>query len=189
MSAKAPSTTAVNPLQRIRHISRAMVWACWALVILMPMALVYYWATTTAPDLATEYGKLRAGAVVAPLEIWQRVAAATVTAVPLVLLLVGVWQAKRCFAQFAAGELFTAQATRHLRRFAGWMAAAALAAIVAGAATSVLLTLHNPPGMRHLAVSISSTHVFSFFFAALVWLMADVMSQAQALAEENAHFV
>lgn len=184
-----PSTIAADPLQRIRRISQAMVWACWALVILMPVALVYYWATTNAPDLATQYGNLQASAILAPLQLWQRVAAAAVTAVPLVLLLMGVWQAKRCFAQFAAGQLFTAQATGHLRSFAGWMASAALAAIVAGAATSVLLTLQNPPGMRYLAVGISSTHVFSFFFAALVWLMADVMRQAQALAEENAHFV
>jgi Protein of unknown function (DUF2975) len=189
MPAKALSTTAADPLQRIRRISQAMVWACWALVILMPVALVYYWATTHAPDLAAQYGNLQASALLAPLQPWQRVAAAAVTAIPLVLLLVGVWQAKRCFAQFATGQLFTAQATVHLRRFAGWMAAAALAAIVAGAATSVLLTLQNPPGTRYLAVGISSTHVFSFFFAALVWLMADVMSQAHALAEENAHFV
>ncbi len=189
MLSKAPSTAAADPLQRIRRISQAMVWACWAMVILLPIALVYYWAITNAPDLATQYGNLRANAILAPLQTWQRVAAAAVTAIPLVLLLMGVWQAKRCFAQFAAGQLFSAQATGHLRRFAGWMAAAALAAIVAGAVTSVLLTLQNPPGMRQLAVGISSTHVFSFFFAALVWLMADVMSQAQALAEENAHFV
>jgi hypothetical protein len=105
------------------------------------------------------------------------------------MLLTGVWQAKRCFAQFAQGQVFTQDATAHLRRFAGWVAAAALSAVVAGAVTSVLLTLGNPPGARQLAVGINTNHLFTLFFAALVWLMADVIGQGQALAEENERFV
>jgi hypothetical protein len=185
----AASPAAVDHLQRIRRISRVMVWACVAMVVTLPVALVYYWAITSAPELGVQHGNLRTDAIVAPLATWQRVAAAAVTAVPLVLLLIGVWQAKRCFAQFAAGQIFTTQATGHLRRFAGWVAAAALAAMVASAATSTLLTLQNPPGMRLVIVGISSTNLFSFFFAALVWLMADVIGQGQTLAEENAHFI
>ena len=179
---------AVNHLQRIRTLSRWMVRACLALITLLPVALVWYWATAATPELATQ-GNLSASAIQLPLQLWQRVAAATVTAVPLALLLVGIWQAKRCFEQFAQGQVFTAQATAHLRRFAGWVAAAALAAIVAGAVTSVLLTLHNPPGTRQLAIGLSSNHVFTLFFAGLVWLMADVIGQGQALAEENERFV
>jgi hypothetical protein len=77
----------------------------------------------------------------------------------------------------------------HLRRFAGWVAAAALAAIVTVPVISVLLTLHNAPGSRQLVLALSSDHVFTLFFAAVVWLMADIMSQGQALAEENESFV
>jgi Protein of unknown function (DUF2975) len=150
--------------------------------------LVVYWASASAADLAVQ-GNLPANAIQGPLLLWQRVAAATVTGVPLALLLLGVWQAKRCFAQFAQGHVFTAQATGYLRRVAGWVAAAALAAIVAGMVVSVLLTLNNPPGMRSLAVGVSSNHVFTLFFAALVWLMADVIGQGQALAEENERFI
>jgi hypothetical protein len=182
------SPTAVDHLQRIRRISRLMVWACLGLVTLLPIALVVYWASATAADLAVQ-GNLPAGAIQGPLLLWQRVAAAAVTGVPLALLLLGVWQAKRCFAQFAQGHVFTAQATGYLRSMAGWVAAAALAAIVAGTVVSVLLTLNNPPGMRSLAVGVSSNHVFTLFFAALVWLMADVIGQGQALAEENERFI
>lgn len=179
---------AADHLQRIRRISRLMVLACTALMVLLPVALVYFWATTSAAELAPQ-GNLPGSALQATLMAWQRWAAGAVTAMPLAMLLMGVRQAQRCFAQFAQGQVFTAQATDQLRRFAGWVAAAALAAIVAGAITSVLLTLHNPPGARHLAVGISSNHVFTMFFAALVWLMADVIGQGQALAEENERFV
>ena len=184
----ASPKTAANHLAHIRRISRWMVWACTGLICVLPMALVFYWATTSAPDLAQQ-GNLQSSAIQAPLQDWQRWAGGAVTAVPLAMLLVGVWQARRCFAQFARGQVFTTQATDHLRRFAGWVAAAALAAIVAGAATSVLLTLHNPPGMRHLAVGIGSSHVLTLFFAGLVWLMADIIGQGLTLAEENERFV
>ena len=177
-----------HPLLHVRRISRLLVWACWLLIVLLPLALVAYWALAGDELLAVQ-ANLSASAIGAPLQPWQRVAGAAVMGLPMALLLVGLWQAKRCFEQFAQGQVFTEQATDLLRRFAGWVAAAALAAIVASAATSVLLTLHNPPGMRHLALGIGSNHLFTFFFAGLVWLMAAVIGQGQALAEENEGFV
>ena len=178
----------LNHLQRIQRISRMMARVCVALIVLMPLGLVVYWATTSAPELATQ-GNLQAEAMRAPLQIWQRVVAAAVSALPLACLLLGVWHAKLCFAQFANGEIFTASAVGHLRRFAGWTAAAALAAIMAGAAISILFTINNPPGTRQLALGVSSNQVFTMFFAALVWLMADVIGQGQAFADENKQFV
>lgn len=178
----------LNHLQRIQRVSRIMVRICLALVVLMPIALLIYWATASAPELATQ-GNLPAAVIRTPLQMWQRAAAALVSSVPLACLLMGVWQARLCFAQFANGDVFTASAVGCLRRFAGWTAAAALAAIVAGAAISVLLTINNPPGTRQLALGISSNQVFTLFFAALVWLMADVIGQGQSLADENKQFV
>jgi hypothetical protein len=179
---------AADPLQRIRRLSRAMVRACWALMLVLPVALAVYWAVASAPELAVR-GNLPAGAIQQPLQSWQRLACAAAMAVPLALLLTGLWHARQCFAQFAAGQVFTDQATRHLRRLAGWVAAAALAAMVAGAVVSVLLTLGNAPGTRQLAVGIGSDHVLTLFFAGLVWLIAEVMDQGQRLARENEQFV
>ena len=179
---------ALSHLQRIQRISRIMVRVCIALIVLMPLALVIYWATATAPELAAQ-GNLQAAVIRAPLQVWQRIAAAFVSGLPLACLLMGVWQAKLCFEQFANGEVFTARAVGSLRRFAGWTAAAALATILAGAAISVLLTLHNPPGTRQLALGVGSNQFFTLFFAALVWLMADIIGQGQTLAEENRQFI
>ena len=182
------SVASADHLQRIRRISRRMATACLGLIGVLPLALIYYWATTGASELAVQ-GNLQGTAVQANLQAWQRWAAGAVSAVPLAMLLMGVWQARCCFAQFAQGRVFTLEATAYLRRFSGWVAAAALAAIVAGAVVSVLLTLHNPPGMRQLSVGISSNHVFTLFFAGLIWLMADIIGQGQTLAEENERFV
>jgi hypothetical protein len=182
------SPNVVDHLQRIRRLSGALVLVCWALVVLLPLAWLWYWISDDAAQLALQ-AHLPAGVIQPGLPAWQRVAAALVNAVPLACVLFGVWQVKQCFAAFALGRVFTAHATAHLRRFAGWVAAAALAAIVTVPVISVLLTLHNAPGSRQLVLALSSDHVFTLFFAAVVWLMADIMSQGQALAEENESFV
>lgn len=179
---------AADPLQRIRRLSRAMVRACWALMLLLPVALAGYWALASHPELAVR-GNLPVGAIQQPLQAWQRLACAVAMAVPLALFVAGLWHAQRCFAQFAKGQVFTDQATGHLRRLAGWVAASALAAMVAGAVVSVLLTLGNAPGSRHLAVGIGSDQVLTLFFAGMVWLIAEVMDQGQRLARENEQFV
>ena len=175
-------------LRRVRRTSRAMVLACTALIAVLPVALVLYWWTASAGELASQ-GNLQSGAIQANLQAWQRVMAALVSTVPLGLLLMGIWQARRCFVQFALGQVFTLQAVACLRRFAGWVALAAAAAIIAGAVISVVLTFNNLPGTRQLSFGISSNHLFTVFFAALVWLLADVIGQGQALAQENRQFV
>jgi Protein of unknown function (DUF2975) len=174
--------------RRIQRLSRLLASACLLLIIVLPVAVLIYWTLADAGELAVR-GNLPTRAIQAPLQMWQRIAGALVTEVPLTLLMAGLWQARRCFKLFAAGRVFTADAVHCLRRFAAWVMISVVAGIAAGAAISVLLTLHNPPNMRHLAVAIGSDHIFTLFFAGMVWLMAAVISQGQTLAEENATFI
>ncbi|WP_284306664.1 DUF2975 domain-containing protein [Hydrogenophaga electricum] len=189
-SSRTPIATAFRPALRVRRISHGMVWACRALLVLLPVAFAAYWVVASDAQLLA-LSQLPAQVIpsVASLAPWQRLVGGVVMAVPLGLLLVGVWHAQRCFARFAQGQVFTAEATARLRRFAGWVAAAALGALLAGVVASVVLTWNNPPGQRHLAIGIGSDHVFTLFFAGLVWLMAAVIGEGQALAEENQGFV
>jgi hypothetical protein len=185
---KMPSPDSASALLRIQRMSRGMAWACLAALVVLPCAYVWYWVTTSAPDLAVQ-GNVSATAVGASLLPWQRWTAAAVNAVPLLFLMVGLWNAKRCFDIFIAGDVFSAQAVARLRSFAGWIAGAALGAIVATAATSILLTLNNPSGKRMLAISFGSDQVLALLLAGMVWVMAAVIGEGQALAEENQRFV
>ncbi|MFO1262083.1 MAG: DUF2975 domain-containing protein [Rhodoferax sp.] len=187
MPLTAPLSAAAR-LARIRRLSRWMGWFCQALMLALPVALLAYWASTPDAELAQQ-GNLPAAALRNTLQPWQRWACAAIAAVPMGMLLMGLAQARGCFVQFALGQVFTVQATVRLRRFAAWVAGTALAAIAAGALTSVLLTLHNPTGSRYLSVGVNSNHVMTLFFAAMVWLMAEIVDQGQVLAEENAAFV
>lgn len=173
---------------RLQLASRALAYACVALMLLLPLAVVIYWLKADSATLAVR-AQLPHHAIQAPLAGWQRWAGALVTLVPIALLSLGLAQARRCFLLFVAGEVFSRRTVQCLRRFAGWTMASVGAAIVAGAALSVLLTLNNAPGMRHLALSIGTDQLFMLFFAGMVWLMAAVIGQGQTLAEENASFV
>ena len=174
--------------RRVRRLSRLLAIACLALIGALPPAVALYWGLADSAELAVRAG-LSVHALQGPMATWQRVAAAAISAVPLALMLAGVWEARRCFLLFSAGQVFTGDAVRRLRRFAAWMLASAVCAIAAGAAVSVVITLHLPPGMRQLALSVGSDHVFTLFFACMVWLLAAVIGEGQALVEENASFV
>lgn len=183
-----PAPVANRPAQRIPRISRALAHACLLLTIALPLAVIGYWLFADATQLAVR-AQLPVNAIQAPLLNGQRWAGALITLMPLTLLLVGLWQARKCFKLFAAGEVFSAHTVHCLRRFAGWVMASVAASMLAATAISVVLTLNNPPGMRHLAISIGTDQIFTLFFAGMVWLMAAVIGQGQTLAEENATFV
>jgi hypothetical protein len=174
--------------QRLRQLSRVMAVACLALITLLPVAVALYWAWADAASLSV-HANLPPSAIQGPLRTWQRVAGALITEVPLVLLLIGVGQARRCFRLFATGPVFTDEAVQRLRRFAAWAMASVVAGVLAGSAVSVVLTVGNPATMRHLAVGVGSDQLFLLFFAGVVWLMAGIIGQGQALADENASFV
>lgn len=174
--------------QRIRYLSRWLAAACVLLAVLLPITVAGYWAFADEMRLAVRVN-LPGNTIQEALLPWQRFAGAAITGIPLGLMLIGLWQARKCFRLFAAGQIFTTEAVACLSRFAGWTAASVLAGMIASTAVSALITLNNPPGMRHIAVGIGSDQVFSVLFATMVWLMAAVIGQGKTLADENAAFV
>ena len=174
--------------QRIQRLSAFMAWTCLAAAIALPLLVLAYWLLADTAELAA-FGHLRADGVQGHLLGWQRLAGALCTLVPAGLACVGLWHAHQCFRGFTRGDVFTAGAVLRLRRFAACMGGSALMAIVAGPVLSVLLTWGNAPGTRQLALGVGSDQLFALLFAGMVWLMAAVIGQGRALADENASFV
>lgn len=183
-----PSASGNQNPRRIRRLSQLLAISCLLLIVALPIGVAVYWALTDAAILAVR-ANLPANAIQGSLLAWQRCVGALITEIPLALLMLGLWEARKCFKLFAVGQIFTAEAVLCLSRFAGWATAAVVAGIVAGTAISVLLTLNNPPGMRSLSVGIGSDQILMLLFSGMVWLMAAVIGQGQTLAEENATFI
>jgi Protein of unknown function (DUF2975) len=172
----------------LQRISGWLARACLLLIVVLPILVLYYWAVADAAVLAI-HAQMLPVLIQAPVQDWQRLAGALVTCIPVALMIRGLWEARLCFKQFAAGHVFTVQATQRLRSFAGWILASSLASILIGPAISVILTFNNAAGNRQLAIGIGTDHVLTLLFAAVVWVMAAVIAQGQVLAEENSSFV
>jgi Protein of unknown function (DUF2975) len=172
----------------MQRISGWLASTCLLLIVVLPLLVFYYWAVADTGLLAV-HANMLPSLIQAPLQDWQRVAGALITCLPVALMMRGLWEARLCFKQFAAGQVFTAQAVRQLRSFAGWIMASSLASILIGPVMSVVLTFNNAAGNRHVAIGIGTDHVLTLLFAAVVWVMAAVIAQGQVLAEENSSFV
>ena len=174
--------------EKIQRLSRVLATVSVILIVVLPIAVGIYWAVNDTETLAA-HANLPASAILGSLHTWQRIAGAVLAEVSLFLLLIGIYQVRQCFMQFTMGQIFTAEAVRCLKRFAGWAIASVIAEILLSAATSGILTLENPQYMRSFSISFSSAQMLMLFFAGMVWLMADVISQGQVLAEENDAFI
>ncbi len=178
----------ISDAQRIQRISSWLARACLLLVVTLPFGVAAYWVLADAGALAVR-ANLAPQAIQPGLPGWQRWLAAALTCVPVLLLCRGLWRARECFSAFARGQVFTTQAVRCLRQFSAWVMASVAASLVVTPLVSVVLTAHHPAGQHMLALAFGSDQVFTLFFAAMVWLMAAVIGQGQALAEDNAGFV
>ena len=188
-SQTSPSFSSSDPnLHRLQRMSRLLALACWVLMVALPLMFVWFWAVATPGQIAARIN-LPVDVIQGSLMLWQRVAGGCVGAVPLGLLLAGLWHARKCFGLFARGQIFTLQAVVALKRFASLATASFASSFLVSTVLSTLLTINNTPGTRQISIGVSTDQVIALFFACMVWLMAAVIAQGLHLAEENANFV
>jgi hypothetical protein len=114
---------------------------------------------------------------------------AIIVAVPVGVILFGLFAVRALFAEFALGHVFTARSARYLQIFAATvLAQAPLGPLTALALTSAL-TFGNPPGQRMIAVAFSLNDLFALIIGGVLYATATVMREAARIAEENASFV
>ena len=176
------------PLSRIRRFSLLMDRFCLLLIVGAPLIVIGYWLEADQ-DLLTSNPHLGRLVLQHPIVLWQRLAGAAITLVPLGMVLVGVAHSRGCFRLFAAGRYFVPEVVTHLRRFAAWFGGSVVAGFLVLPLLSVMLTIHNAPGDRQLVIGVNSDLLSTLFISGMVWLIAAVMGHAHALAEENSQFV
>jgi hypothetical protein len=170
-----------------RRLSQVVAFFCLVLIVVMPLGVVSYWGTTDVAEIARD--------VLPPMEIqetllpWQRTLAGLISAIPLAVFAIGLWQAHKFFRLYSAGQIFSSRAAHNLSRFAGWTLASVIVSILCQPAVTTVLTILYPEGSRVLMVSISSHKLLLMLFAAMVYLMANIIRQGQRLAEDNATIV
>ena len=104
-------------------------------------------------------------------------------------ILWGLLQLRRLFLCYAKGEIFSRTAAHYLSRFALALLLDALATILTKTTLIWFLTRHNPPGERYYIISIGSPEVATAFVGAIFMIIAWVLGEAAAVAEDHRGFV
>jgi len=124
-----------------------------------------------------------------PLTVSGRIGGALVTAVPVGVMVYGLWQARALFQMFAAGRIFTEAAARRLQIFAATVLAQAALGPLSSAGLLLAFSYSNPPGQRLLGFALSINDCIALIVGGLLLAIAWVMREAARIADENAAFV
>jgi hypothetical protein len=174
-------------LNRIRFFSLVLARGCILLAALLTVGLVFYWFSASAASIAADAQIPREW--LTDLGAGRRAAGFAISFVPLACLILALMSARRCFGAFAAGSFFGQDAVKGLRNFALGLLASALLKPFSAAALSVLLSSDAPAGQHRLTLGFGSDTMLTLLAAGIVAVIAWVMAEASALAEENAQFI
>jgi len=189
-STSSDHSQAAAPRERFQHIrilSRILVYLCIGISIVLAAGLVAYWVVST--DDTIHLDARLPGIAVHPIEWDIRLASMVISALPLACLIWGLLRVRRCFEAFGQGRFFTLENIHGLRDFAIAVFASTLLKPVAGAALSILLSWQTYATGKSLVVNFGSDALLALLFAGLIAVIAWVMAEAMAIADENAQFV
>jgi hypothetical protein len=176
------------PMDRLKRMARIMsmvtIIGIGAVVILTILGLLI--TDWTRNLLLAKLGLAGAELPVAPS---ARFVIAIIIAVPVGVILYGLFAVRALFAEFALGHVFTARSARYLQIFAATVLAQAPLGPLTTLALTSALTFGNPPGQRMVAVAFSLNDLFALIIGGVLYAAATVMREAARIAEENASFV
>jgi hypothetical protein len=100
-----------------------------------------------------------------------------------------LWMLNRIFRRYAAGDVFSVEALRHLNHIAVALFAQVIVSFAAQAPITYFLTFPLGHGHRSISLSFGSDDVYSLFVAGVMLVIARVMAVARRMADENESFV
>jgi len=180
--------TSFDQPDRLRRFSGIMAMLTTLGMLLIAAALI---AVFLIPDWTRNLLLARLGQAGHGLSLstGHLIAAATITAVPVGVLLFGLWQVRTLFLNFVNGHVFTLASARLLRDFAGSVLAQAILGPVSSTALMLAFTLDNPPGARQLVITLSSQDYLALIVGGVLLAVSWVIVEATRIADENASFV
>jgi hypothetical protein len=178
----------MSPAHRFVRLSRVMMWLTTLGIVLIATlsALSGFVPDWTRNVVLAKLGQAGAALPITPL---GRALGGVVLAIPIGVMLYGLFAVRRMFAAFARGEIFTAQAARHLQVFAATVLAQAPLGPLTAAGLSAALSVGNPPTERAIMIAFSINDYFALIVGGVLFAAATIMREAARIAEENAGFV
>lgn len=159
----------------------AVVYAAWVFLL-----LVLHWSN--AEDVTRIYSHwLKATLTEVPAT--QRAGGFLVQMIGWVLLAMACINLWRLFSGFLAGRVFTLDTALTLRRLSLFGLAAQAVDMLARPLLSILVSLHMPPGQRHIGLFFQTADLLNLLFLGGLLALAQVFKVAAEIAEDNAAIV
>jgi hypothetical protein len=173
---------------RLRRLSRTMQWVT---TIGIGLIVVGMGLAVAIPQWSRNLLLARLGETGArlPLTPTDQLIAGLIIAVPVGVMVWGLWHVRALFRDFAGGRVFTGSAAHHLQRFGVSVLAQGPLGPLTATALGLALSLGNPPGQRYLVLTLSINDYFALIIGGVLVAVAAVMREAARLADENASFV
>ena len=112
-----------------------------------------------------------------------------ITAIPLALLLLALWQIKRFFDGYRSGDLFPKSSGRLLRSVGALFVALAIINPMIRTLTMLVLTWNLGEGKKQLMISLSSTDLVLVMLAGLLVMIGHVLAEASRLSDDNQQII
>lgn len=174
-------------LRRIRLFSLVLARCFVALAAALTIAVLIYWLATPTASIAMDANIPQEW--LNGIGLGRRLAGFAISFAPLACLVFALMAARRAFQAFATGDFFGQNAVSNLRYFGLGLLASALLKPVSGAALSIVLSLDAPAGQHRLTLGLDSDTLLTLLTAGIIAVITWVISEASALADENAQFV
>lgn len=183
-TAARPSVEALRA--RIGWLCQTLRFAALAYAVWVFVLLTLHWSNVD--DVTRAYSHwLKADLLAVPAA--QRAAGFLVHMVPWGLTVLACWNLWKLFSGFLAGRVFTLDAALTLRRLALAGLAAVVVDMIARPLLSILVSIHMPPGSRHIGFFFQTNDMLNLMFLGGLFALAQVFKVAAEIAEEHAAIV
>jgi hypothetical protein len=179
---------AADPASKIRNVSRVMVVVTMMLALLLAAVDIWLWV-----DRSILVDAARRQFVLSEVEIVPTSGMVTgglvLAQLSFALALWALWNVLALFRGYRDGAVFTVDAGRRLRHLGVALCAFPFVQALVSSLGSVLLTLDNPPGQRHLAIAFEGSHLIVAVVGALLIVVGWVLAEAAGVADDNRQIV
>ena len=172
-------------MDAIRRISLRLRACCTLGLVLVPAGLCAFWVFTERSGAAILGAHLPPD-VPAGLTPAVRIMACAASMIPAGVVLYALAVLRRLMGLYAAGTIFAPENARAYRGLGRAALLAVPARVLCQTLLTLAMTLPNPPGQRILSIGLEGGDAALLFVGAVVLLVARIMEQGAALAEENA---
>jgi hypothetical protein len=173
---------------RLIRLSRAMTWITTGGIVLIAVLSV---AGVCLPGWMRNLAltKLGAAGVALPITPLGQALAGIALAVPVGVMLYGLFAVRRMFRAFARGEVFSGHTARQLQIFAATVLLQSPLGPLTSAGLSAALSVGNPPAERAIMIAFSINDYFVLIIGGVLFAAATIMREGARIAEKNAGFV